>query len=289
VCDYPKARPLVVYHDGFDDLRAWMEELHIEEDVSDPPGALMPLLESVEMGTLTERIGPDRMEAFVTKLRQEEIELLQGRHLVRHGGHHVAQKLTNTTSPSWSARLTEPPSDLTARKSLAVSGSRGRSRSSAANGSGDSPPAGGTNPNRVPTSNTEATATARQAPPRGRRAQRHRRGSHEVPRMQRRQALRLALGEAEPLEPPSAACRHFRLEGLHFGEALRDGLGRPLAGREQDQRVEHFVIESRGVAQRVVASLDRCRQPTAQARVLRQMRLEMGHAKGDVPRLILPG
>jgi hypothetical protein len=82
MCDYPNARRLVVYHDGFDDLRAWMEELHIEEDVSDPPGALMPLLESVEMGTLTERIGPDRMEAFVTKLRQEEIELLQGRHLV---------------------------------------------------------------------------------------------------------------------------------------------------------------------------------------------------------------
>jgi hypothetical protein len=42
----------------------------------------------------------------------------------------------------------------------------------------------------------------------------------------------LALGEAEPLEPPSAACRHFRLEDLHLGEALRDGLGRSLAGRE---------------------------------------------------------
>jgi hypothetical protein len=87
VCDYPNARRLVVYHDGFDDLRAWMEELHIEEDVSDPPGALMPLLESVEMGTLTDRIGPDRMEAFVTKLRQEEIELLRrAARLGRHGG-----------------------------------------------------------------------------------------------------------------------------------------------------------------------------------------------------------
>jgi hypothetical protein len=30
----------------------------------------------------------------------------------------------------------------------------------------------------------------------------------------------------------SGRCRHFRLEDLHRGEALRDGLGRPLAGRE---------------------------------------------------------
>ena len=87
MCDDPKARRFVVYHDGFDDLRAWMEELHIEEDLSDPPGALMPLLESVEMDTLTDRIGPDRMEAFVTKLRQEEIELLRrAARLGRHGG-----------------------------------------------------------------------------------------------------------------------------------------------------------------------------------------------------------
>ena len=55
-----------------------MEELGIEEDLSDPPGALRPLVESVEMGTLTDRIGPDRMETFVTKLRQEETELLRG-------------------------------------------------------------------------------------------------------------------------------------------------------------------------------------------------------------------
>jgi hypothetical protein len=87
VCDYPKARPLVVYHDGFDDLRAWMEELHIEEHLSDPPGALMPLLESVEIDTLMDRIGPDRMEAFMTKLRQEEIKLLhRAARLGRHGG-----------------------------------------------------------------------------------------------------------------------------------------------------------------------------------------------------------
>jgi hypothetical protein len=70
-------RPRVVYHDGFDDLRAWMEELHIEEEITDPPGSLMPLLEHVEMRTLTDRLSPDRMEAFVAKLRQEEIKLLR--------------------------------------------------------------------------------------------------------------------------------------------------------------------------------------------------------------------
>jgi hypothetical protein len=63
----------IVYRDGFDDLRLWMEELGITEDWEplNPPGSLAILVESVSMRQLTDRIGPDRMRAFVTKLREE--------------------------------------------------------------------------------------------------------------------------------------------------------------------------------------------------------------------------
>jgi hypothetical protein len=65
------AQGRLVYSDGWDDLRAWMEELGIGEDGLDAPGALRPLLEHVSMPTLVERLGPDRMAAFLTQLRQE--------------------------------------------------------------------------------------------------------------------------------------------------------------------------------------------------------------------------
>ena len=104
MCDYPKARRLVVYHDGFDDFRAWMAKLRIEEDLSDPAGALMPLLERVEMDTLTDRIGLDRMEAFVTKLRREEIKLL--RRAAKLAG---TAGFTTRTSPCWGKRTGTRP------------------------------------------------------------------------------------------------------------------------------------------------------------------------------------
>jgi hypothetical protein len=63
----------IVYHDGFDDLRLWMEELGIDEEWEPlyPPGSLTLLVEYVSRRRLTDRIGPDRMRAFVTKLREE--------------------------------------------------------------------------------------------------------------------------------------------------------------------------------------------------------------------------
>jgi hypothetical protein len=61
----------VLYHDGWDDLRDWMEKLRIEGRLPNPPGALLPLLAVVGMSALTERLGPDRTAAFVTRLRQE--------------------------------------------------------------------------------------------------------------------------------------------------------------------------------------------------------------------------
>jgi len=78
----------LVYHDGFDDLRLWMEELGVDEADDDLPGSLVPLLyelqpvvrpvsrcadhpDPVTMDTLVDRVGPDRMAAFITRLRQE--------------------------------------------------------------------------------------------------------------------------------------------------------------------------------------------------------------------------
>jgi hypothetical protein len=70
---FTDAEGRIVYRDGFDDLRAWMEALGFEEedDPYDPPGSLRPLVEYVSLDALTDRIGPDRMAAFVTKLREE--------------------------------------------------------------------------------------------------------------------------------------------------------------------------------------------------------------------------
>jgi hypothetical protein len=71
---FTDAQGRIVYHDGFDDLRHWMiEELGFEEedDPIDPPGSLRPLVEYVSLGALTDRIGPERITAFVTKLREE--------------------------------------------------------------------------------------------------------------------------------------------------------------------------------------------------------------------------
>ena len=63
----------VVYRDGFDDLRLWREELGITEDWDClyQPGSLAILVESVSLRQVTDRIGHDRMPAFVTKLREE--------------------------------------------------------------------------------------------------------------------------------------------------------------------------------------------------------------------------
>jgi hypothetical protein len=67
----------LVYHDGWDDLRAWMQALGAEEFEADPPGSLMSLVLTFVYGDadrpdpLLDRIGPDRMAAFVTKLRAE--------------------------------------------------------------------------------------------------------------------------------------------------------------------------------------------------------------------------
>jgi hypothetical protein len=61
----------IVYHDGWDDLRAWMEDLGGEESEADPPGSLMPLTCDPSIrDTLLDRIGPDRMAAFVARLRE---------------------------------------------------------------------------------------------------------------------------------------------------------------------------------------------------------------------------
>ena len=84
----------VLYHDGWDDLRDWMEELRIEGRLPDPPGALRPLLAVVGMSTLTERLGPDRTAAFVTQLRQERDSIglaleARGRELEKESGRTV--------------------------------------------------------------------------------------------------------------------------------------------------------------------------------------------------------
>jgi hypothetical protein len=78
------AQGRLVYGDGFDDIRAWVEDdLGREEQEWDPPGSFKFLAEcdtlwdpiteqSVDMrDPLTDRLGPERMAAFVKKVREE--------------------------------------------------------------------------------------------------------------------------------------------------------------------------------------------------------------------------
>jgi hypothetical protein len=82
------ARGRVVYHDGFDDLRAWtFDDFGAEEQDWDPPGSLMSLVvDTVNLGSsnpedrakqdaLLERIGLDRMATFVARVCAEGPEL----------------------------------------------------------------------------------------------------------------------------------------------------------------------------------------------------------------------
>ena len=74
--------------------------------------------------------------------------------------------------------------------------------------------------------------------------------------------------KAQPLQPPLAALVHApRTSATTARVAPRDRRRLQRARREQHQRVEDLLVEARGVRERVVAPLDRGREPRAQRRL----------------------
>ena len=112
---------------------------------------------------------------------------------------------------------------------------------------------------------------------------------HEAPRVERSQGDGVLLLEAEPDETFLAALVHGPLQSLHTFPTSAERVVVPTAGGEQDERVEHLVVEAGGVGERVVAALDRGGEARAQGRVLGDVARQVREPERDVARLVLRG
>jgi hypothetical protein len=102
---------------------------------------------------------------------------------------------------------------------------------------------------------------------------------HEVASVQRREALGLAARKAQAQQAGEATVGHLAHELLHPLEALAHSLRGEAAGGNQDQRVEHLLVQARGGGERVVPLLHCLRQAAAQVGLGLQPVQQVRHAQ----------
>src|SRR5688500_18679744 len=114
-------------------------------------------------------------------------------------------------------------------------------------------------------------------------------GLHEVARVQRRERCRLAIRKSEAHQTLPAALVHVVHQLHHAPGAQSQRVMLQGAGRQQQQRVKHLVVEAGRVPQRVVTTTDRVGQTRPEFGLAGEMLAQMREAERHVPRFILRG
>ena len=113
--------------------------------------------------------------------------------------------------------------------------------------------------------------------------------AHKIPRVEGRKLLRLRGAESDVHHALLPEFVHFLRQSHEVLVAAPQVRRSPASRCDQQERIEHFRVESSGILQHIVAPPYRISQLRQNAGILCDMLPQMRHAEGNVPGFVLRG